>query len=438
MSWKLTKQIVFISLFTIKLVSANEFLVTEKDFPQANAQMENLGKFLFFDKILSGNKNISCATCHHPFAASGDGISLPVGAGGIGLGVMRDPNNIKARVPRNSPHLFNLGASEFTTLFHDGRVATQPSGFISPAGDDLPLGLDNPLAVQAMFPVTSDAEMAGEKGENLIADAAAEGNLVSVWQQLAARLQTIDEYVKLFSDAFADVKTAKDITYVHAANAIASFEAAAFRCTNSAFDQYLGGNHDVASQQQIRGAKLFYGKARCSSCHSGAFQTDHKFYAIGIPQIGPGKGDNLPGYNDGHDDFGRERVTNDKNDRFKFRTPSLRQVIITGPWGHDGAYNDLEQMLRHHLNPVKALNNYDISQAVLASRADLDQIDVIAHQDKQRRQAIIDAIEIEPIKLTDKEIYDLIAFLHALTDVNCIDLRKIAVNRVPSGLAVRD
>lgn len=438
MIWNSIRQIIFISLFTTKLVFANDFLVTDENFPKTNTKMENLGKFLFYDKILSGNKNISCATCHHPFAASGDGISLSVGAGGIGLSVMRDPSHIKARVARNSPHVFNLGASEFITLFHDGRVEKQPSGFISPAGDDLPNGLNNPLAVQAMFPVTSDSEMAGEKGENSIADAVAEGNLISVWQQLAERLQQIDEYVALFIDTFADIKTAEDITYVHAANAIASFEAAAFRCINSPFDQYIRGNHDVASQQQIRGADLFYGKARCSSCHSGAFQTDHKFHAIGIPQIGPGKGDNLPGYNDGHDDFGREQVTNNKNDRFKFRTPSLRQVTMTGPWGHDGAYNDLEQMVRHHLNPVEALNNYDISQAVLPSRTDLDKIDIIVHQDKQRRQAIIDAIEIKPIKLTDKEISDLMAFLHALTDVNCIDLRKTIVNRVPSGLPVRD
>jgi cytochrome c peroxidase len=434
MTWKLTKKIVFVSLFTIKLASANEFLVTDQDFPPDNVKMENLGKFLFYDKILSGNEDISCATCHHPFAASGDGLSLPIGTGGIGLGVMRNPNNIKKRVARNSPHLFNLGASEFTTLFHDGRVTK----LVSPAGDDLPLGLDNPLAVQAMFPVTSDAEMAGEKGENTIADAAADGNLIGVWEQLAARLQQIDEYVYLFIDVFADVNAAEDITYVHAANAIASFEAAAFRCTNSPFDQYLRGNYDVASEQQIRGAILFYGKAQCSTCHSGAFQTDHKFHAIGIPQIGPGKGDNLPGYNDGHDDFGREQVTKDAADRFKFRTPSLRQITMTGPWGHDGAYNDLEQMVRHHLNPVKALNNYDIRQAVLPSRTDLHKIDIIAHQDQKRRQAIIDAIEINPIKLTDQEISDLIAFLHALTDVNCIDLRRTAVNRVPSGLPIRD
>jgi len=292
-----------------------------------------------------------------------------------------------------------------------------------------------------MFPVTSGTEMAGLAGENPIADAAAEGNLAGadgVWEQLANRLKAIDEYVELFRAAFPDINTAKDITYVHAANAIAAFEASAWRCTNSIFDQYINGHHDVASEQAVRGGILFYSKAGCATCHSGPFQTDQQFHAIGIPQIGPGKGDNLPGYTDGHDDFGRERVTGDAADRFKFRTPSLRQVALTGPWGHDGAYNDLEAMVRHHLNPIESLNNYDMSQAVMPSREDLDMIDFVVHTDMSRRQAIIDAIDIEPVNLTDEEISDLMVFLYALTDVNCIDLRKDAVNRVPSGLSVAD
>jgi cytochrome c peroxidase len=93
-----------------------------------------------FDKILSGNKNISCATCHHPFAATSDGLSLPVGEGGRGLSTARDLGVFSTpafeRVPRNSPALFNLGAHEFSIMFHDGRVEVdpnQPSGFISPA-----------------------------------------------------------------------------------------------------------------------------------------------------------------------------------------------------------------------------------------------------------------------------------------------------------------
>ncbi|MEE9413086.1 MAG: cytochrome-c peroxidase, partial [Methylococcales bacterium] len=147
-----------------------------------------LGKLLFFDKILSGNKNISCATCHHTLTDTGDGLSLPVGEGGQGLGLTRDTgseeNAIHARVPRNAPPVFNLGAKEFSRMFYDGRVEVspdQPTGFRSPAGTDLPVGLDNVLAVQALFPVTSAEEMAGQVGENPQADAAAAGNLPAVW-----------------------------------------------------------------------------------------------------------------------------------------------------------------------------------------------------------------------------------------------------------------
>ena len=90
-----------------------------------------LGAQLFFDKILSGNRNISCATCHHALAGTGDGLSLPVGEGGQGLGVTRDTgfgaNSIYERVPRNAPPVFNLGAREFATLFHDGRIQPNPN-----------------------------------------------------------------------------------------------------------------------------------------------------------------------------------------------------------------------------------------------------------------------------------------------------------------------
>jgi cytochrome c peroxidase len=89
-----------------------------------------LGNLLYFDKILSGNGNISCATCHHPFGSTSDGLSLPVGEGGRGFGVARDTgagsDAVPERVPRNSPHVFNLGAREFTRMFHDGRVETDP------------------------------------------------------------------------------------------------------------------------------------------------------------------------------------------------------------------------------------------------------------------------------------------------------------------------
>ena len=95
--------------------------------------MVELGRILFFDKILSGNRNIACATCHHPDLATTDGLALGLGEGAQGLGPERRAGSEKAigvngRVPRNSSALFNVGAGEFTRLFHDGRVETDPDG----------------------------------------------------------------------------------------------------------------------------------------------------------------------------------------------------------------------------------------------------------------------------------------------------------------------
>ena len=395
-----------------------------------------LGQLLFFDKVLSGNKNIACATCHHPVANSGDALSLSVGAGGVGLGAERVPGaTALERVPRNAPALFNLGARSFTALFHDGRVAVdanQPSGFASPAGADLPAGLDNVLAAQAMFPVTSATEMAGQPGENPMGDAAAVGP-VPVWDGLAARLRAIPDYVTRFVAVFDDVDEAGDISFVHAANAIAAFEATGFRADNAPFDRYLAGDSGAMSPAAQRGYDLFAGAAGCVDCHNGPLLTDQGFHAIAMPQIGPGKGDG-----DGYEDYGRERVTGDPADRFKFRTPSLRNVALTGPWGHSGAYGSLEAVVRHHMNPVAALHDYDAGQATLPSRPDLDAQDLLVQANADLRESIAGANGLAPRALTDADVADLVAFLHALTDPASEDLSALVPETVPSGLPVAD
>ena len=411
-------------------------------------QKVKLGEFLFFDKILSGNQNTSCASCHHTLTDTGDGLSLPVGEGGQGLGIARDTgtgkNAIHARVPRNAPPIFNLGAREFTKMFYDGRVevnSEHPSGFNSPAGDDLPHGLENVLAAQAMFPVTSAEEMAGQKGENIQADAAAAGDLPAVWEIIADKLRNIPEYVELFKETYpSEISQASDISYVHVANAIAAFEAKVWRFDNSPFHRFSRGERRAMSTSAKIGMILFYSKRRtnCASCHSGTFQTDQEFHAIAMPQIGPGKGDNLDGYTDGHDDFGRERVTNDIKDRYTFRTPTLSNIALTAPYGHDGAYDTLEDMLKHHLNPVGSLLNYDQSQAVLPSRPDLDALDFIVMNDPQRVDAIAEANELEEIYLKPWKIKYLIDFLNTLTDPAAIDIRRNTPRRVPSGLPMGD
>ena len=405
-----------------------------------------LGNQLFFDKILSGNMNISCATCHHPMTATGDALSLPIGEGATGLGVTRNTgvgaDAVHERVPRNAPTVFNAGALEFTVMFHDGRVQPDPlmpSGFESPAGFDLPEGLDNALAVQAMFPVTSGTEMAGQPGENPIADAAAIGDLAGpdgVWAQIAERLQGIQEYVDQFVAVYDDVTVAEDIEYRHVANAMAAFEAVNWRSDNSAFDRYLRGQHRALSASARRGMQLFYGedKANCASCHAGIFQTDHSFRAIAMPQLGGGKGDGDFGY----EDFGRERVSGDVNDRYKFRVPSLRNIALTAPYGHAGAYNKLEDMVRHHLNAVKSLYTYDRSQVRLPPRADLDAIDFQAMDDPAVVAAIAAANELPKMKLKDKDIQHLMDFLYALTDTDMLDQAGDTPMQVPSGIPVAE
>ena len=402
-----------------------------------------LGKSLFFDKILSGNQNTSCATCHHALTDTGDGLSLPIGEGGRGLGVTRDTGSgsdaVVERVPRNAPPVFNLGAESFSVMFHDGRVfadVSQPSGFSSPAGDDLPVGLDNVLAVQAMFPVTSATEMAGQAGENDVADAAAIGDLAGpagVWAQLVDRLRANDKYVMMFNMAYGIGES--EISMAYAANAIAAFEAEAWRADNSAFDRYLRGDEKALSKSAKKGMELFYGKAGCAGCHSGKFQTDNGFHAIAMPQIGAGKGQDI----DGHGDFGREAVTGLAEDRYRFRTPSLRNVALTGPWGHDGAFNSLKAVVMHHLDPVASITSYDCSsEPVLPSRDDLDALDCIVQGDPARVEEIAAANELSAVKLKDKDVVALMDFLNALTDPGSVDLRSDVPAAVASGLPLAE
>jgi cytochrome c peroxidase len=422
--------------------------IDSSDFPSHLDAQVDLGEALFWDKILSGNQNISCASCHHAFAGTGDGLSLPVGEGGVGFGRTRTtgiwPDAITERVPRNAPFIFNLGAPIFTIMFHDGRVQAEagyPSGFNSPAGVDLPEGLESALAVQAMFPVQSGAEMAGHPGENDIADAAADGNLAGpdgVWEQLADRLKAIPEYVDMFIAAYpGEIADASDITFVHAANAIAAYEDREFRAINSPFDRYLRGEKKALSAEQIKGMKHFYGKAGCSQCHSGPLQTDMAFHAIAMPQIGPGKGD-AANAGPGLGDLGRGRVTGDMADNYRFRTPSLRNTAITGPWGHDGAYDSLEAVVRHHLNPVVSLNAYDIARAVLPTAGPdnpgIDDNDFAVQNNLDDRADIAAANELTPVKLSEDDIGEILAFLQALTDPASLDLGHTIPARVPSGL----
>ena len=400
-----------------------------------------LGRFLFYDKILSGNRNISCATCHHPAHNTGDGLQLSLGEGGAGLGDQRNAglgaSAAVMRVGRNAQPLFNLGARQFSVLFHDGRVELDPadeSRILTPVGTGLPDGLDNVLAAQALFPVLAVDEMAGHRGRNDVADAVNVEDPFTAWRIIETRIRSIPEYVELMVDTYPHINTAADINIVDIANAIAAFTTVEWRADKSRFDAYLRGNREALNTEERRGMALFYGDAGCADCHSGVLQSDMKFHAIAMPQIGPGKGHGF----DGREDFGRESITGNQTDRYRFRTPSLRNVEHSGPWGHSGAYNSLREVVQHHLDPVTSLHNYAVPENIAPARPDLLAKDFLVQNSPLRREAIASRNELDSQQLDDDELDALLAFLSALTDEDSLATASGVPVRVPSGLPVED
>ncbi len=414
--------------------------------PAADAQFRvapmasvELGRQLFYDPVLSGNRTVACATCHFPDFGTSDGVSLAIGDGGIGLGPDRkiDPDNVpEQRVGRNAPSLFNLGASEFNALFHDGRLEvdeTRPSGIRSPLEDNMVSGFNSILSAQAMFPVLSPDEMAGHYSENEISTSVRQGQLTGewgAWSLIADRVSAVPAYKESFRALAGDDGDDGEIAFTDISNAIADFIAFEWRTDNSPFDAYLRGE-DSLSELQLAGMDIFYGKGGCASCHSGQFQTDQQFYAIAMPQIGPGKAARFETHNK---DTGRMRVTGNTEDAYRFRVPSLRNIALSAPYGHSGAYATLEAVVRHHLNPVEALYSYDRTQAILPDFPGASDWNVL--DDPLEIAAIAAANELEPVDLNETELVALLAFLNALTDPLAVTGRLGVPDNVPSGLPV--
>ncbi len=412
--------------------------VEDAIFAQHPPDLVQLGWHLFYDPILSGNRDVACATCHHPEFGSSDGVSLGLGAKAQGLGPARRVNSDtppEQRMPRNSPALWNLGAAEFTRMFHDGRIEvdeTRPSGLRTPLEEDMVAGFASLLSAQNMFPVLSPDEMAGHYNENDIAQAVRQGRLTGAggaWDLIAARIRDIPDYADRFVALKDDIDSPAQITFPHVSNAIAAFVAVEFRSDTSPFDAYLRGEGALPDAAQ-RGLDLFYGAATCASCHSGPFQTDHGFHARGTPQLGPGKAARFESH---RRDTGRMRVTGRAKDAFAFRTPSLRNIAHTAPYGHAGSHATLAGFIRDHADPVAALARYDRSQVILPA---LDVQDWQIMDDPAERAAIAQAVSTPPIALSDADIADLVAFLETLSDPQALLGRLGVPDAVPSGLEV--
>lgn len=391
-----------------------------------------LGRALFFDPVLSGNRDIACATCHQPAAALGDGRSLAVGTGATFAGGQRQPGPGRDFVPRHAPSLLNAGLGA-PYLLWDGRISGFGQGHVQTEGLDLPLpsGLDHVLVAQAFLPVVNRSEMRGNSGDTDVFGAPNElgaipdGSEEQVWRGVVDRLVDIPGYVDLFEAAFPGL-SASQVRYEHVARAIAAFERDAFAHTDSPFDRYLARDDGALTGQEKRGASLFLREAGCAGCHNGPFLGSQSFANVGAPQIGPGVQPNAPL------DLGRGSLLHNEFYRFAFRVPALRNVELTAPYMHAGSYATLEAVIGHYNDVPEAMRGFDVAQIDPALRTE-------HHGDESTLGQISETLDGRfrgPLDLDEQEIEDLIAFLEALTDPAARSLGHLAPASVPSGLPV--
>lgn len=231
----------------------------------------------------------------------------------------------------------------------------------------------------------------------------------------------------MFAAAFPGTPAAQ-LGFQHAATAIAAFQMAALTATGSPFDRYLARDDAALTVREKRGALLFFGEARCAQCHNGPFLGGQGFANAGVPQLGPGVGRAAPL------DHGFGEVIDQEFYRFAFRVAPLRNVELTAPYMHNGAFATLVAVLDHYNDVPATLRAYDGSQLPPALRPTL-------HNDGATIDAVLATLDfrlLPPLGLGETEQQDVVAFLRSLTDPAARDLSVVVPASVPSGLPVRD
>jgi cytochrome c peroxidase len=407
----------------VRQLAAARGIVSLPPAPRVRPALSRLGQALAFDKVLSGTRDISCMTCHLPAFATGDGRSLSIGQGGSGLGPNRShPGGVF--IPRNAPPLFNLSAMK--RLFWDGRVEIDALGaFHTPARAQLTPEMTRAfefgaLAALPMFPVTNRDEMRGYAGNELAS--IPDSDFTGIWAGIMKRLGAIPEYRGLFAAAYPGTRFS-DMTFAHASNAIAGFIVDQLTFDDTPWDRFLGGRDDALTPAQLDGAQTFL-TLKCSVCHNGSTFSDEQFHNVAVPQIGPGVGDGALR----RDDFGRMRVTGAASDRYSFRSSPLRNVELTGPYGHDGAIVSLRAFVEHYSESREKLLDYDPLQLEPALQGTLlpSATAILA-----RRDTLLDGVVFSSA-IAEK----LVEYMSALTDDRARNLSRVVPVRVPSGLPV--
>jgi cytochrome c peroxidase len=337
----------------------------------------SLGRLLFWDPILSGQKDVTCATCHHPAFGYSDGLDLSIGAGGAGLGPGRSfvAEATRRLVKRNSQTILNV-AFNGLTAGSDAIPAAAPMFW------DLRV---RSLEAQALEPIKAEEEMRGNAHpkDRAVPDA-------------VSRLNAIPEYRRLFAKAFGG---SRSVDERNLGRALAAFQRTLV-AANSPFDRYMRGDTAALSPEQVRGMERFQ-VVGCINCHNGPMLSDFATHVLAVPDS-----PKLPESDSG------------VNKTYAFRTPSLRNLSATAPYMHNGAFATLGEVVtfyrqisrgggRRGGGGVRGVN-------ALVSR---DQIDPLARQ----------------LNMRGRGQEDLIAFLRALDDP---DFDRTVPERVPSGLLV--
>lgn len=257
------------------------------------------------------------------------------------------------------------------------------------------------------------------------------------------RINNVPEYRKLFGKIFPEVKTGDPITYDMFAKAIAEFEFTLV-FADAPLDQFARGQKNALTDDQKRGALLFFGAANCVACHSVAGQSNEMFsdfraHVIGVPQIAPAAGNpsagnvtfDGPGQNE---DFGLEQVTSNPSDRYMFRTSPIRNVALQPAFFHNGAFTRLEDAIRFHLDAAGQAPNYDPAVAGVATdlRGPVGPIAPVLTR--------IDPALATPVKLSEDEFRQLVdSVRNGLLDPRAKPehLRKLIPSRVPSGRPIQ-
>jgi cytochrome c peroxidase len=294
-----------------RAVSALPAFVSEpSDNPGSAAKVE-LGRLLFWDPILSGHRDVACATCHHPSHAYADGRDVSVGVDGSGLGPARRPGPRSQPIRRNSMTILDVA--------WNGLGVTTP--LVTPA--QAPMfwdGRERSLETQALKPIENREEMRG--------DAFTEHEIVP---ELLRRLSAIPEYVTRFEAVFGPGA----LNRANIGRALAAFERTLVARASS-FDRYMAGDEAALSQAAKRGLVALV-ESGCTRCHSGPMFSDFKLHRLGLPTP--------PGL-----------TPDDGDGTGRFRTPSLRNVTRTGPFMHDGSFKTLQQVFEFYTEVDKSLD----------------------------------------------------------------------------------